>query len=70
MNNLEALTETQISDACLIFVNSDGELLKGINGCAKVAKAISLAIDINFSDACILLERLSETFGKLQKSLL
>lgn len=70
MRQLDQLTEVEISDAFLIFTNSIEETTKGIKGCAKVAKLISLAIDITFSDACILLDRLTKTFCKLQERLL
>lgn len=69
MKNLETLTKNDIIDASNIFIASQEELLKGISGCAKVAKVISLAIDLDFSSSCILLERLSGKFLELTNRL-
>lgn len=67
---MENLTNTQIENAALIFVNSLEEMTKGINGCAKVAKAISLAINIDFSNACKLMDKLSQSYSNAQNILL
>ena len=66
---MENLTQTQVENATLIFFNSIDEMLKGFDNTAKVAKAISLAIGIEFSDACKLLVKLTDLYLEFQHEL-